>query len=487
MTDEHNQSDAKSFDDFVLHFGDEIEIEESGFSFRPISGFELEVDGSVYMYSEDGNLEISLMGGNLPEGTSMAELNNDLAAEFMENFNNYDLFDAGTDTIQGITGFLNNISFFNAEEEGYGRALICAPHVHQYVFILMIASAEFWKRHGDAVFDALKSQIHFHPQFTSKTEETERLEHPDLTIEIYKEIHPQEDFLLRIEKGDSSLLLAARSHSAHEKITLLDLNAPDGTQLYHFNPDSGEYESLISEAPLVSTDGEVCFFFPINNQHALQPGEYRLAFDTQSGMPLQEIQVIIRSGRALDEQILDINFWLALEDSRFIDPATTTSFETDIRKALDQRLLPHNLRTGGIECFHPAPDELAAFTTINAESDLWDCSYMITDTIENARALNVALVEHLVQGNPPATEQIQAVSSGHPGMILAPASPHACIVIGWSALEGDMSQLADAIIEQLIIFSGIDTTDTKLEPCPFKLNHEIAWRLRRHPIFYEED
>jgi len=435
MPEEHNQSNAKSSDDFVLHFEDEIEIEESGFSFRPISGFELEIDGSVYMYSEDGNLEICLMGGELPEGISIAELNDDLVAEFMENFDNYNLFDAGTDMIQGITGFLSDIQFFNAEEEGSGRAFICAPYVHQYAFVLMIGSTEFWHHHGDEVFNALKYQINFHQQFTPKAEEKETLEHPDLTIETYKEIHPEEEFILRIDKGDTALLLAARSYSALETITLLDLIAPDSTRLYHFDPDSGEWESHISKDPLVSTDGEVCLFFPINNQHVLQPGEYQLAFETQSGMPLQEIQVIIRSGRALDEQTLHINLWLALEDSHFIDPATTTAFETDLRKALDQRLLPHNLRIGEINCFHPTPDELIAFKTINVESDLGDCSYMITETVENTRALNVALVDHLVQGDPPAAEEIKAVSSGHPGMILAPASPHACIILGWSALE----------------------------------------------------
>ncbi|MDY6867067.1 MAG: hypothetical protein SVT56_04060 [Chloroflexota bacterium] len=487
MPEEHTPSNAKSSDDFVLHFKDEIDIEDLGFSFRPISGFELEIDGSVYMYSEDGNLEIFLMGGDLPEGTSIAELNNDLAAEFMENFDNYDLFDAGTDTIQGITGFLNDIQFSNAEEEGSGRSLICTPHVHQYIFVLMIASAEFWHSHGDKVFNAIKSQIHFHQQFAPKAEETDQQEHPDLTIETYREIQPQEDFLLRIEKGDSAILLAARSYSSLERITLLDFIAPDGTQLYQFNPASGDWQSLISEGPLVSTDGEVCIFFPINNQHSLQPGEYQLAFDTSSGTPLQEIQVIIRSGRALNEQTLDINFWLAIENGRFIDPTATTAFEADVRKALEQRLSPHGLRIGEIECFHPAPDELAAFTTIHVDTDLGDCSYMITDTIDKTRALNVALVDHLVQDDLPTVKEIKAVSSGHPGMILAPASPHACIVLGWSALEGDISQLTDALIEQLVVFSGIDTKDTQTAGANFKLNQEIAWRLRRHPIFYEAD
>ncbi|MDY6874294.1 MAG: hypothetical protein SVR81_10075, partial [Chloroflexota bacterium] len=78
---EQNKSQANG-----LAFGAEIDIEGAGFSFRPIEGFELEIDGTVYMYSEDGNIEVSLVGGELREGVSIAELNDDLASEFMGNF-----------------------------------------------------------------------------------------------------------------------------------------------------------------------------------------------------------------------------------------------------------------------------------------------------------------------------------------------------------------------------------------------------------------
>ena len=159
----------------------------------------------------------------------------------------------------------------------------------------------------------------------------------------------------------------------------------------------------------------------------------------------------------------------------------------NIQKALNDRLTSFNLMTGDIEFYNPAPDELAAFSTINTDSDLADCSYMISETIQNARALNIGLVEHIVQGDPPLPADSQAVSSGSPGMILAPASPHACVLIEWSALEGDPARLADAIIEGLIVFNGIETTDALPEGAPFTLNHEIAWRLRRHPIFYDAD
>ena len=106
-----------------FRFGGEIDIEEGGFIFRPIEGFELEIDRTVYMYSEDGNIETSLVGGELKEGTSISELNDLLASEFMESFDEFRVEDAGTDRIQEITGFLNDLHFKNAEEEGQGFAL----------------------------------------------------------------------------------------------------------------------------------------------------------------------------------------------------------------------------------------------------------------------------------------------------------------------------------------------------------------------------
>ena len=148
-----------------FEFGPEIEVEESGFSFQPITGFELEIDGSVYMYSDDGNLEISLVGGVLEDDHSIADLNDDLAGEFMENFDSFKLIESGTDNIQNITGFLNRIEFVNAEEEGLGFAMICSPYVNQYFFILVITSAEYWHNFGQAIYEALKSRIRFYPHF----------------------------------------------------------------------------------------------------------------------------------------------------------------------------------------------------------------------------------------------------------------------------------------------------------------------------------
>lgn len=488
MPQPNDMPDQNSLPVTKLDFGEEIIVEEAGFSFRPIAGFELEVDGSVYMYSEDGNVEISLIGGELDHDTSIAELNDELAAEFMENFDRFDLIEAGKETIQGITGFLDEIRFVNAEEAGLGRALICSPHINQYFFLLVISSAEHWEQIGAMVFSALKSQIHFHPQFKPIVADSDMDEHPDLTIETYEAITPEEDLVVTIERGDVSLLLAARTSTIEDTIAVTEITAPGDQSIYHYDTATGVLNSTISEQPLISSYGEVCIFLPCASQQSLQIGDYRFAFDTQSGLPLQEVQVIIRHGRALDLQKIDLNFWLALENERFNHLDYIKQFEGKLRNALVECLAPMNLAPGKIACLHPAPDELASFACINLDSDLADCSYMIAESVENGRALHIGLVNHINQGDPPVEADVKAVSSGSPGMILSPNSPHACILVNYSAFEDDFSGLAQTIIEQLVYFSGVHPQPKQPgQDQPLAVNRDLVWLLRRHPIFYDAD
>lgn len=470
--------------DFQL--GEELILEDAGFSFHPIVGFELEVDDSVYMYSDDGNLEIVMIGGELENNTSIAGLNDDLAGDFMINFDQFELIEAGKETVQGITGFLNRIRFINTEEEGMGQALICSPHINQFFFLLVISSSEYWDQIGLQVFTTLKNHIHFHPKFKPTATVAEDDVHPDLTIECYESILPEEDLIINIEKGDVSLLLGARASNAQDVISILEISAPGDQILYHYDPDSDEFHSTIAQRPLISTYGEVCLALPCADQSSLQSGDYRFTFSTNSGLPLGEVQVIIRHTRALDQQQVDLNLWMALENEHFNDLNYQAQFEAHLRTALIENMQPMNLAPGNIEYFHPAPDELGTFACINLDTDIADISYMIAESVENTRALNVGLVDRFTRGNPPKSAEVTAISSGSPGMILSPASPHACILINYSAFEEDYSALAQALIEQLIVFSGVDAQCAQSQQTQ-GVNQETEWRLRRHPIFYSAD
>lgn len=485
MSDLQNDPQETPSSKANFRFGGEIEIKEGGFSFRPILDFELEIDGSAYMYSDDGNVEIFLLGGELEDEKSIAELNDKFSEEFLENVDYYQLSECGTELIQGITGFMNEIHFNNAEEEGLGRAIICSPYINQYFFLMVIASSDYWQKQGQEIFTQLKSQVHFHSQFKPESVQKETGTHPDLAQETIESLSSQENFFLRIEKGDISLLLAARSHTTDEEITVTDILEPDGRSLYHYEPDLGVFSSPIYENPLVSNDGEVCIFIPHSDQHALMPGDYQFRFKTASGEPLQEVQVIIRAGRLSELQGVDLNIWLALQDEQFNDHAFLEQFEKDIFHALQAQLHPYNISPGKIEWLHPAQDELTSFASINMDTDLADCSFMIAESINNERAFNIGLVEEITQGNPPVNTQVLAISSGSPGMIMAAASPHACILAQWPALKQDFNALAKSIVQEMLVFCGFkgefveDQNGDTLTLTP-----EIIRLLRQHPMFY---
>ena len=468
-----------------FQFGAEVDIEDSGFIFRPVEGFELEIDGSVYMYSDDGNIEISLVGGELKENMSIAELNDLLASEFMANFDEFHVADAGTDTVQEITGFLNDLHFKNAEEEGRGLALTCSPHINQYFFILVISSAEYWESQGRAVFEAVKSRVRFYPRFRPDESDAPVDEFPDLTFETFQDFRREDEFILHVEKGDVSLLLAARSQDPFSQVRLTEVHAPGGQPLYHYDPQTGALESNFCSKPITGEHGELCFFYPRINNQALQPGDYRFKFETAEDTDLEEVHVVIRSGRALDTQAIDLNFWVAVSDERFNDPVKTDAFFAAIREGLNHFLTPLSLKCGKLSVIQAAPDELETFRSVRVETDLADCSYMIADSITNPRALNVGMVEHILKQAGEETLELEAISSGIPGMIMAPASPHACVLLSWSALSADLKRLVQTIIEQLVNFSGIDNPLEKGQA--LTLNREIAWRLRRHPLFYDAD
>ncbi|MDW7753531.1 MAG: hypothetical protein SCH68_00010 [Brevefilum sp.] len=483
---ENSQQDQHSIK--TLRFGDEITMTQCGFSFQPVLDLELEIDDRVYMYSDDGNLEISLLGGGLKDNSSIAEINDSLAAELLGNVDRFELIEAGTDAIQDVRGFLNEIYYQDAGEEGIGRAFICSPHINQYFFLLIIASVDYWQNYGQGIFDQFKGKIQFHPQFSANANRESRPSFADLTLETFETVEPGEDFLLTIQKGDISILLAALADTQTGNVSVTQINTPDGTQLYHYDPATGEFASQIFNKPLIGDHGEVCVYLPRDNQNPLMPGQYAFSFETGSGAGLDQVQVIIRSGRAVEMQTLDINFWLAIEDDRFYDQDDLGDLAKEIIKSLEGKMLSFNLKPGKIEFFHPAMDELEAFTSINLQTDLADCSYMILESITNTRALNIGLVNQIFDGDPDVEDTITSISSGSPGMIMASASPHSCILLEWPAYKDNLAKFADAIIEQLIIYSGIDTRGTQSQDSGgLHLNHEIAWRIRRHPLFYESD
>lgn len=466
-------------------FGQLMELLDSGFSFHPVEGLELEIDGNVYMYSNDGDLEINLCGGELKQNQTIAELNDQLVERFLQNADEFKMEESGKQTIQGITGFLKKIHLINADEEGFGLAWICSPFINQYFYMMVISSTDVWNRLGEPLFDHLKTKITFHPMFQPVREKIKTETNPDLTIEICESCIRDDKFQLSIKRGDISVLLAGRSPRHDDQVIMTGMFAPDGSILYQHSLGQANSSSDFGNQPLVGDHGEICFFYPHSDLQVLHPGTYHFSFSSRSGETIQQVQFIIRSGHALEQQTLDLNFWLASESEAFNQGEKAQQFRTSLYKSLTQKMTPLNLKPGSIECFHPAPDELQAFSAINLDLEVPDCSYMISEVVNNPRALNIGLVDRLFKADVNEIKDIKAISSGAPGMILAPGSPHNCILIAWPHFQDKPDELAEEILRQLVIFCGVAGDKISVEPgTPLNLTQETAWQLSRHPIFY---
>jgi hypothetical protein len=483
MDEPINLPDQNSSQTSPFTFGKKITVKEAGFSFQPIEGFELEVDGSVYMYSEDGHLEICMIGGELDPKTDLARFSNELASDFMINFDEYQLVNASKDFIQGSPCLVNEIYFTHADENGQGRTLICSPHTNQFFFLLVIASAEYWLERGMEIFSAIKDQVQFHPEFAPVSKPEVIKKHSDLTIETFETVQSNENLVLSTHRGAISLLLAARTFLIQDEITLIEIIGHKNEVLYRFDSDPGELTSRFYTQPILSSHGELCLLLPLPHQQTLPTGNYRLTFATKSASPLQEVKVIFRQGRVFDLETIDLNLWLASEDERFNHSEFLVELESQLRTALKTQLAPLKLIPGKILTYHPAPDELLAFSSINLNTDLADCSYMIAESVEVGRALNVGLVDRLTRDDPTGEIEIKSVSSGAPGMILSPTSPHACILVNFSVVKEDFYALADAIIEQMLIFCGLPQQPASADQ-PWSLSPDLLRQLRRHPLFY---
>ncbi len=481
LQDLHKQPEPKP--SFI--FGEEVFFTEGRFSFQPIHGFKLELDGSVYMHSADGNLEIILIGGMLEQGASIVDYNRNLASEFMADFDEFSLIDFGNDLIQGVTARLNKIQFHNAGEEGSGLSLICSPERNQFFFLLVIASKDRWEHTGSTIFEELKKHIYFNQRITSITSEDSLDQYSDLTNEVIGSVAPGEEIELIIKKDDLSFLLGARAIQPDDRVWVTRIIGPAGEPLYHFDISTGKLQSSIFDRPLSGSNGEVCIFLPGTNSHPLNPGEYRFILTTSSGTPLKEVQAIIRQGKLKEPQAFDINLWIAIEDEQFNNETYLRQFEVEILTALKEELKTYNLIPGKIKSYYSAPDELGLFSYICINQDLTDCSYIIAGSVENQRALNIGLVDQFAEEINHIGPSTIAASAGSPGMILSPVSPHACILVNYSAIKGDFSLLAKEIITQLVIFTGAHPQASLDEGSGLhNLSGEIIQRIKVHPLFY---
>lgn len=343
---------------------------------------------------------------------------------------------------------------------------------------------------------------------------------------------------LTIEPEDVSVLFYVKSDDPSVNIALTGIYDENDNVIFELSMEDPDAAGggFFGFPPITeSGGGELAVFLPGSPDFDLRRGEYWFVFESDGG-PLTEGFAIIRSGNVDHTQAIDINFWIASPASQLEQPEAQQSFERSIRVALDDLLMPHNLRVGRIDFFVSSEEAIDAFAlteiTEGDESAIGDICLALLAQVGARRALNVAIIDEFL---PEAEDNGEttgiAYTAGNAGVIASAESPYSCVVVTWNAYPTSFADQAANIIHEgshfmslphtteedgltFDLFSDtpecyvdefdlnedaiVDELECDLEGgaknymfwngsedfAPFEMSMQQAWMLRRHPLFY---
>ena len=279
---------------------------------------------------------------------------------------------------------------------------------------------------------------------------------------------------MSLGEGDVSFVLTAVNEDPTAQTTVVEVAGPGG------RIDDGG-------VPDRSETGEVSLMVPARAGDVVRPGTYRVILASENRGDL-DVTVLVKSGAVSADttQVLDVNVWLALSDPAAGSADFRAYLEAGLRVEMDQLLEPHDLRVGDITFSVAGPDDLASFSSVNA-NEVTDVCDAIAADVGRTRAVNVGFVDRVFDAD---GLRVGGTSSGLPGAPLVAAADDTCVLVARSARSG-VAQHGVTILHESLHFMGLPHTDepTNLlyggsvgEPTPVHLSAEQAWLVRRHPL-----
>lgn len=322
-----------------------------------------------------------------------------------------------------------------------------------------------------------------------------------------------------LKPGDISVLFTAIADDLKDEVALLSLTIPGGTSWYSANLGSDEFKSPVFSS-LAVQQGELVVYLPLDKAFDLKPGDYKLRVATNSGKPIGDAFVVIRSGLADCPMAIDLNLWVLSGDPQLSTPAGQNAIGQKIRAAVDKILGQQNMRLGKLKFMQSTAEEKKRYAKINSEEESDLCEKLYAKVGGEDIGWNMALVEDAGQGT--------LGFSPVPGSVLVPDSNNSCAVTAFDTHEGDFDDLGATIVHEGTHFLGMMHTTEKdgksFDPigdtpkCPagqFDKNADgelsadecasaggtnyifwnpnpgatgitpgQAWVMRRHPLFY---
>jgi hypothetical protein len=153
-----------------LRLGRVETVEEGGFSFRGLSGYDATYQRTqVTLTSEDGDTVVSLIGGRSDRLEDLeADLNHfiEIISVNVVEFNTRSSYQY---MIDGVSGLAAEVTGVWGETQVTGRIIIAGPDEDQLFYALAISpdseTGEGWEPQGRQAFEAIISSISFHEPF----------------------------------------------------------------------------------------------------------------------------------------------------------------------------------------------------------------------------------------------------------------------------------------------------------------------------------
>jgi hypothetical protein len=146
--------------------GDEYEVGDAGFAFRPVIGYDVKfLPGQATLVSEDGGIVLSLSGGNVPGAGALEGVLDRLLAEISKDFENFEASDPYPIAVDETNGLATDVRAELIGRPVAGRVVAAAPTDTQlfYAFVFTIQEPDRrWESEGSGVFEAVIESIRFY-------------------------------------------------------------------------------------------------------------------------------------------------------------------------------------------------------------------------------------------------------------------------------------------------------------------------------------
>lgn len=264
------------------------------------------------------------------------------------------------------------------------------------------------------------------------------------------------EFSLR--KRDVSFTVQFTTSDPSAYVLITGVQGPDGSWIYRNDGEAddeeeGEITSEFSDS-IYGQYGDAALFMPLTPRQTLVPGRYRVHVDTEADSPLRSSVVVFKSGgRFLDRawHVLDVNVWVAHNRASWIDELEQVRLEVNYRQILDNMLRPHGLSIGHLSLYRASEDEIDQYAVIDEHNDeqIQSACLAMLSRIENARALNVVMVETMSYVED-GYESGSAGFSSVPGPIFDTSTVNGCVFLSETAyVAGPSESLDQSMVDEL--------------------------------------